>query len=186
MCIYIGDAAVEEGVFFESINFSVLKKLPVVFICENNFYSVYTHIKERQPKKRKIFKLASAIGATSHSFKQDNPFKLFQKFDELFKKIRKNPMTHFVEIETFRYLEHCGPNDDTSLGYRKLQEVKKWKKKDPLAFSRSYLTRNKILNKNQIEILDKKININVDKDFNFLSKLKKPKFKDIRKLVYKA
>lgn len=186
VCIYVGDAAVEEGVFFESINFSILKKLPVVFICENNFYSVYTHIKERQPKKRKIFKLASAMGAISHLFKQDNPFKLYQKFDELFKKIRKNPMTHFVEVETFRYLEHCGPNDDTFLGYRKLQEVKKWKKKDPLAFSKSYLTRNKIFNKDQIDTLDKKINNNVDKDFNFLSKLKKPKFKDISKLVYKA
>ena len=126
------------------------------------------------------------MGAISHSFKQDNPFKLYQKFDELFKKIRKNPMTHFVEVETFRYLEHCGPNDDTSLGYRKLQEVKKWKKKDPLAFSKNYLTRNKIFNKDQIDTLDKKINNNVDKDFNFLSKLKKPKFKDISKLVYKA
>jgi TPP-dependent pyruvate/acetoin dehydrogenase alpha subunit len=186
VCIYIGDAAVEEGVFFESINFSILKKLPVVFICENNFYSVYTHIKERQPKKRKIFKLASAMGAISHSYKQDNPFKLYKKFDELFKKIRKNPMTHFVEVETFRYLEHCGPNDDTSLGYRKLQEVKKWKKKDPLVFSKNYLTRNKIFNKNQLEILDKKINSNVNKNFNFLAKLKKPKFKDISKLVYKA
>ena len=45
VCIYIGDAAVEEGVFFESINFSILKKLPVIFICENNFYSVYTILK---------------------------------------------------------------------------------------------------------------------------------------------
>ena len=95
-------------------------------------------------------------------------------------------MTHFVEVETFRYLEHCGPNDDTSLGYRKLQEVKKWKKKDPLVFSKNYLTRNKIFNKNQLEILDKKINSNVNKNFNFLAKLKKPKFKDISKLVYKA
>ena len=37
------------------------------------------------------------------------------------KKIRKNPKTHFVEVETFRYLEHCGPNDDTLLGYRNLK-----------------------------------------------------------------
>ncbi|MDC0525308.1 thiamine pyrophosphate-dependent dehydrogenase E1 component subunit alpha, partial [Pelagibacteraceae bacterium] len=109
VCIYIGDAAVEEGVFFESINFSILKKLPVVFICENNFFSVYTHISNRQPAQRKIYKLASAMGAISHKFKQDNPFELFEKFDLLFKKIRKNPMTHFVEVETFRYLEHCGP-----------------------------------------------------------------------------
>ena len=94
-------------------------------------------------------------------------------------------MTHFIEIETFRHLEHCGPNDDTPLGYRSLQDVKKWKKKDPLIFSRGYLTKKRLLNKKQIETLDKKINNNVDKDFKFLNKLKKPKFKDISRLVYK-
>jgi pyruvate dehydrogenase E1 component alpha subunit len=65
VCIYIGDAAVEEGVFFESINFSILKKLPVVFICENNFFSVYTHISNRQPAQRKIYNLAPIICALS-------------------------------------------------------------------------------------------------------------------------
>ncbi len=54
VCIYIGDASVEEGVFFEAINFCVIKELPVVFVCENNFYSVYTHLKDRQPHKRKM------------------------------------------------------------------------------------------------------------------------------------
>jgi|TARA_B110000971_G_C20008494_1_gene500419 TPP-dependent pyruvate/acetoin dehydrogenase alpha subunit len=186
VCIYIGDAAVEEGVFFESINFSILKKLPVVFICENNFFSVYTHIKNRQPANRKIHKLASAMGAVSHTYKQDNPFKLHEKFDLLFKKIRKNPMTHFVEVETFRYLEHCGPNDDTRMGYRKLKDVEKWKKKDPLIFSKNYLIKNKLYNKKQIDTLDKKINYSIDKDFNFLRGLKKPKFKNISKLVYKS
>ena len=58
-------------------------------------------------------------------------------------------------------------------------------KKDPLIFSREYLTKNRLLNIKQIENLDKKINNDVDKDFRFLSKLKKPKFKDISRLVYK-
>ena len=56
---------------------------------------------------------------------------------------------------------------------------------DPLIFSRGYLTKKRLFNKKQIETLDKKINNNVDKDFKFLNKLKKPKFKDISRLVYK-
>ena len=143
VCIYIGDAAIEEGTFFESINFCVLKKLPVIFICENNFFSVYTHIKNRQPSNRKIYKLAKAIGAISNKFTQDNPFTLYQKFEKLFNKIRNKPMTHFVEIETCRYLEHCGPNDDIALGYRNTKELKKWKRKDPLIFSRNYLIKKR-------------------------------------------
>jgi len=185
VCIYIGDAAVEEGVFFESINFSILKKLPVVFICENNFFSVYTHLKNRQPPQRRIYKLAQAMGAISHKFKQDNPFKLFEKIKNVFDGVRKNPSTHFIEIETCRYLEHCGPNDDSKLGYRSLKELSKWKKKDPLIFSKNYLIKSKFLNKMKIEILDKKIIKSINKDFAYLKNLKKPQFKNINKLVYK-
>ena len=52
--IFFGDAAVETGVFFESLNFAILKKLQVIFVCENNFYSVYSNMKYRQPQNRKI------------------------------------------------------------------------------------------------------------------------------------
>jgi TPP-dependent pyruvate/acetoin dehydrogenase alpha subunit len=185
VCIYIGDAAVEEGVFFESINFSILKKLPVVFICENNFFSVYTHLKNRQPPQRKIYKLAKAMGAISYKLKQDNPFKLFKKVKNIFDNVRKKPSTHFIEIETCRYLEHCGPSDDSKLGYRSIKELVKWKKKDPLVFSKNYLIKSKLINKKRIEILDKKIINSINKDFAYLKNLKKPQFKNINKLVYK-
>ena len=185
VCIYIGDAAVEEGVFFESLNFSVLKSLPVVFVCENNSFSVYTHLKDRQPANRKIHKLAFAMGAISHKLKQDNPFKLFEKLRNIFNNVRKKPKTHFIEIDTCRYLEHCGPNDDSELGYRDLKELAKWKKKDPLVFSKNYLIKNKLINKSEIEILDKNIIKSVNKDFSFLKKFKKPQFKNIKKLVYR-
>ena len=59
--IYLGDGAVEEGVFFESINFAIIKKLPVLFVCENNFYSVYSHLKKRQPENRKIYKMVNSM-----------------------------------------------------------------------------------------------------------------------------
>ena len=185
VCIYIGDAAVEEGVFFESINFSILKKLPVVFICENNFFSVYTHLKDRQPPQRKIYKLAKAMGAISYKLKQDNPFKLFKKVKNIFDNVRKKPSTHFIEIETCRYLEHCGPSDDSKLGYRSIKELVKWKKKDPLVFSKNYLIKSKLINKKRIEILDKQIINDINRDFVYLKNLKKPQFKNINKLVYK-
>src|SRR3990167_5343934 len=61
-CIYLGDGAVEEGVFYESLNFAILKKLPILFICENNLYSVYTPLDKRQPAGRKIADFVHAIG----------------------------------------------------------------------------------------------------------------------------
>ena len=50
VCIFVGDAGTEEGVFYETINFAALKNLPIIFFCENNKYSVYTHINKRRPK----------------------------------------------------------------------------------------------------------------------------------------
>ena len=185
VCIYVGDAALEEGVFYESLNFCVIKKLPVVFVCENNFYSVYTHIKDRQPQHRKLFKLAQALGAKSNKFNQDNPYNLYMKFKNIFHKVRKNPYPHFIEIETYRYLEHCGPNDDTHLGYRTDKELKHWKKKDPLIFSRGFLLKKNLLKKSKINLIDKKIKNSVDIEFNYIKNLKKPSFSKIKGLVYK-
>ena len=186
VCIYIGDASIEEGVFYESINFCILKKLPVVFVCENNFYSVYTPLKQRQPEKRKIYKLAQSIGAISYKFSQNNPFELYFNFNKIFNKVRKKPNTYFVEIETYRYLEHCGPNDDTNLGYRNLSEVNKWKNKDPIKFSKNYIIKKKILSQFQVEKLDKKIMTKIENDFKYIKKLNQPKFKSIKNLAYKT
>ena len=185
VCIYVGDASLEEGVFYESINFCVVKKLPVVFICENNFYSVYTHINDRQPKNRKLYKLAKALGTISHKFDQNNPYKLFLNFNKVFDKVRKNPFPNFIEIETYRYLEHCGPNDDTNLGYRSFKEVEKWKKKDPLIFTENYLVKKNIFKRKTLKSIEKTIFKNTNLEFDLVKKLKNPSFDNIKNLVYK-
>ena len=61
-CVFFGDGAVEEGAFYESVNFAILKNLPVLFICENNLYSVYSPLNVRQPERRKIHKMVKAFG----------------------------------------------------------------------------------------------------------------------------
>ncbi|MES2963870.1 MAG: thiamine pyrophosphate-dependent dehydrogenase E1 component subunit alpha, partial [Bdellovibrionota bacterium] len=63
--VYLGDAAVEEGAFYEAVNFAALKKLPVLFVCENNMYSVYSPLSARQPEGRRIFKMVEAMGVRS-------------------------------------------------------------------------------------------------------------------------
>ena len=68
-CIFIGDGAIEEGVFAETVNFCAQRDLPVLFLCENNFYSVYSPLTVRQPKNRPIHKMVEAMGIKS--FKGD-------------------------------------------------------------------------------------------------------------------
>ena len=59
--VFLGDGAIEEGVFYESLNFAIVKQIPVIFICENNLYSVYSSLKVRQPLKRKIYQIKIAL-----------------------------------------------------------------------------------------------------------------------------
>ena len=63
--VFLGRAASEEGVFFESLNFAALKKLPIVFISEDNFFSVYSPLADRQPPARDNASIAQALGISS-------------------------------------------------------------------------------------------------------------------------
>ncbi len=163
ICIFIGDASVEEGVFFESLNLAVLKKLPIIFFCENNGYSVYTSLMSRQPKKRKIYKMAEAIGIKSHYFDSSDPIKLIIGLKKIIKNKILEPL--FIEVKTYRYLEHCGPNVDDHLGYRKIQEINFWKKNDPLIKLEQYLIQNNILSKKKINNLKNDLDLKIQKAF---------------------
>ena len=59
--VYLGDGATETGVFYESLNFAALKQLAVLFVIENNVYSVYTPLHDRQPMGREVTEVANAM-----------------------------------------------------------------------------------------------------------------------------
>ena len=163
VCIFIGDASVEEGVFYESINYTVLKNLPVIFICENNQFSVYTHINARQPMNRKIFKMVRGIGIKSFIINETCPFNLYIKLRKIFKKFKNKPL--FIEIPTYRQLEHCGVNNDDNLNYRKKEEIIYWSKKDPIELAKKYLKKNFKLTNTYIDTIIKKKEQKIKKIF---------------------
>jgi TPP-dependent pyruvate/acetoin dehydrogenase alpha subunit len=182
--VFLGDAAIETGTFFESLNFAAIKSLPVIFICENNLYSVYTHINDRQPIKRKIYKMVSGIGIKSYYFDGSDPVSFALKLKRIISEVRKKSLPCFIEFSTYRFLEHCGPFNDDNLNYRSKKEIKKWKNKDPYFNLKSILTKNKNL-KNKIILLENK-NLKVVQDaFKFAEDSNFPKKNSLNKNVYK-
>lgn len=131
-CVFFGDGATEEGVFFESVNFAIIHSLPIIFICENNFYSVYSGLEVRQPKGRKIFNMASSLGIESIHGDGNNVSDVYKKTKSARQNISKGKGPQFLEFETYRWREHCGPNYDNHIGYREEKEFLEWQKKDPL------------------------------------------------------
>jgi len=132
-CVFLGDGAIEEGVFFESLNFAAVRKLPVLFICENNFYSVYSPLSVRQPPNRNIAKMIESFGVKSISAEGNDAYVVYEYLRNAFAEIRSGSGPIFMEFSTYRWREHCGPAFDDELGYRTAEEVAFWKAKDPIA-----------------------------------------------------
>jgi pyruvate dehydrogenase E1 component alpha subunit len=147
--IFFGDAAVEEGVFFESLNFAIVKKLKVIFVCENNFYSVYSCFKDRQPKGRKIAKVVKSFGIKSLRLNGDNFYNNYKIYKKAYNFVKSNNLPIFIEFLTYRFVEHCGPNTDDHLNYRNINDLELWKKKDSI-FEKTFFFK-KYLNKPSLE-----------------------------------
>lgn len=127
---FFGDGAVEEGVFHESMNFAALKKLPIIFICENNYYAIHTHQTQRQSNLN-IWEKAQSYGIPSERIEGNDIFKIYEKISETVKTLRGGKTgPFFFECMTYRWREHVGPNDDFHLGYRTEKEREPWIKND--------------------------------------------------------
>ena len=130
---FFGEGATEEGVFHESMNFASLHKLPVVFVCENNLYSVYSPMEVRQPAHREVFQQAAGHGVVGHQGDGNNPIEVYDLMTEALSHARDRKGPVFLELNTYRWREHCGPNYDNDIGYRTEEEFLEWKRKDPIA-----------------------------------------------------
>src|SRR5207253_1363413 len=123
---FFGDGAIEEGVFHESLSFAALKKLPMLFVCENNFYAIHAPLRERQPHDD-ICQRARACGIPAERFDVDDVLKIYGRVRDAVASLRSGatgPL--FIECRTYRWKEHVGPSEDYHLGYRTKTEAEPW------------------------------------------------------------
>jgi pyruvate dehydrogenase E1 component alpha subunit len=135
--IFFGEGATEEGAFHEAANFAAVHKLPVLFICENNLYSVYSPLAVRQPAGREVFALARGHGIDSLQGDGNDALQVHRLAALALHAIRAGHGPFFLELKTYRWREHCGPNYDNDIGYRTEAEFQAWKRLCPLARMRA-------------------------------------------------
>jgi pyruvate dehydrogenase E1 component alpha subunit len=128
---FFGDGAVDEGAFHESLNFAALKRLPVVFVCENNFYATHSHQSKRQPHDH-IHKLSKYYLIPGVRVDGNDVLKVFGAAREAVNKARRGDGPTLMECRTFRWKGHVGPECDIKLGYRKQEELDAWMRKCPV------------------------------------------------------
>jgi TPP-dependent pyruvate/acetoin dehydrogenase alpha subunit len=128
---FFGDGATEEGVFAESLNFAALKRLPILFVCENNQYAIHTHQTRRQGSPD-ICERARAYGLPAERVDGDDLPDLVGRARDVVGRVRAGAGPWFLEVMTYRWCEHVGPGEDYHLGYRTEDEAAARKASDPL------------------------------------------------------
>ena len=134
-----GDGATEEGVFHETLNFAALRKLPVIFVCENNLYATNTHIRDRQAQIE-IYRHAERFGIPGIQADGNDVSEVHAQAVKAVARARRGEGPTLLEFHTYRLFEHCGVNEDTDLGYRTSEEVDSWRARGPLERGRVLVT----------------------------------------------
>lgn len=128
--VFMGDGATEEGVFYESLNFAALHRLPILFVCENNGYAIYTALKKRWSSTA-ICDRVAGFGVPTHRIENGDVFQIRAYMEQTLEKLRSGESgPAFLECLTYRWLEHVGPGEDFHLGHRTRDELDFWKKND--------------------------------------------------------
>lgn len=181
--IFFGDGCFEEGVVHESLNFAALHKLPVIFVCENNEFSVYTRLNERQAD-RPIYRIAEAHGLTAYAGDGNDVEQVLSLAKTAVESARQGKGPQFIELSTYRWREHCGPDFDDHLGYRVAQEIEVGLKDCPIVKSTARLLQNKVLSQADIKQFEAEILEEVSEAFKFALSSAKPTTKDAGERIY--
>jgi TPP-dependent pyruvate/acetoin dehydrogenase alpha subunit len=127
-----GDGAVDEGAFHESLNFAAAKKLPLLFVCENNHYAIHSHHLTRHASDN-LCERARSYGMPAERIENNDVLAIRAKVAEAVEELRRTGKgPRFLECMTYRLKEHVGPNDDYQFGYRKKSEAEPWIQGDPV------------------------------------------------------
>ncbi len=164
---YFGEGATEEGVFHEAVNYAALHKLAIVFICENNFFSVYSPLSVRQPDNRGVTDLARGHGIEAWTGDGNDVVGVYERTKIAVDKARAGGGPSFLEFVTYRWREHCGPNYDNDIGYRTPAEYEEWKKKDPVPRLAARLLKDGVYSQAELDALTRAMEAEADDAFAF-------------------
>jgi len=141
---FFGDGAVEEGTFHESMNLAASRKLPVVFICENNLYSSHLELLERRAKDN-IVETAAAHGMPGEVVDGNDAVAVWAAATRAVVRARGGVGPTLLECRTYRWHGHVGPALDMDVGVQRKDELPEWRRRDPIPRLRARLVARGVL-----------------------------------------
>ena len=128
---FFGDAAMEQGVTHESLALAALRRLPVLFVCENNLYATNTPLRTRQAGSD-LAERAAGHWLPGVSVNGSDVIAVYRAARAAVERARRGDGPTLIEVKTYRFREHVGPNYDIDLGYRTQAELDRWMAREPV------------------------------------------------------
>jgi pyruvate dehydrogenase E1 component alpha subunit len=150
---FFGEAACEEGIVYESLNYAAIRALPVVYVCENNLYSTETPIHKRQPPDTELTERARSFKVNVAKVDGNDVNAVYQAAKAAFARARAGGGPTFMECMTYRWHEHVGPLLDHEVGrtYRTKEEFETWVARCPVRRSGERLVQNGLVDEAILE-----------------------------------
>ncbi|MEQ8641165.1 MAG: thiamine pyrophosphate-dependent dehydrogenase E1 component subunit alpha [Alphaproteobacteria bacterium] len=138
---FFGEATCEEGVFYESLNFAAVRRLPVLLVCENNLYSTESPLSVRQPAGTDLCERVRAFKVTAERVDGNDVVAVYGRTLAALDQLRAGEGPVFLECMTYRWREHVGPNFDHEAGrsYRDKAELDRWMDRCPVKRARALI-----------------------------------------------
>ncbi len=184
---YFGDGSTGEGVLSESMNFASIQNLPILFVCENNFYATHMPISETRSKDT-IFESAFPYGIEAVREDGNDVLKVYETARRAVEQCRIGNGPFFLEFTTYRLRGHVGPDDNIQGNHtdiRPPEEVKEWRKKDPIIRFRKYLKENNVADQAEIDGIDQDIEQEVEAAHRLVRESDVPKVEELKRYVFK-
>jgi pyruvate dehydrogenase E1 component alpha subunit len=177
---FFGDGSVAQGAFHEGVTLATLWRLPIVFICENNLYSMGTPL-YRSMSVADVSQKALGYGMARDRFDGDDVVRVRERIGEAVRRARAESMPTLVEIVTYRFRGHS--MSDAGL-YRTKEEVEEWKKRDPISVGRDLLVRAKVDEKEIVEI-EENVRIEIEDAVKFAEESPELAYERLAEFTYK-
>jgi len=183
---FFGDGATGEGVLYESINFAALKKLPIIFACENNLYATHMPIRECRVDQP-IYKMAESFGMACHVVDGNDVLQVFETSKKAVDACRNGSGPIFMEFMTYRFRGHVGPDDNIQgchTDIRPKDEIEGWLQKDPVIRFERYLLEQQLIDEDRILAIREGVASEISEALNYAIKSPSPRREDLLKYVF--
>lgn len=181
--VFFGDGACNEGEFHESLNMASIWKLPLLFVCENNFYGVNTH-QEYAMGAKEITRMPAAYHIPSQVVDGNDVAAVYEAARKAISEIRQGKGPYFLECKTYRWHKHF--LSDYLMDLRPPEELESWKKKCPIKACETKLLQNGILTESGLEMIDGKVLSQVEEAIKYALESPYPQPWDALEDVYSA